>query len=213
MGITFLRRTTALAQAPPLTLTPSHKHTPAGDLNADPYLNAANNMFVNAGCSSTADTYQALFPTTNVTTAIAAPPATAAASQAVTISVIYYVNREDGNSGRIVSGNGVIQTWMANGTVVSTYAITSSASVSTFVVFTPSPVPTPNPTSLSQTDDLARRSGVRYVRVNAASGQCLNFREIMVRGARGCTCTRFRRAPVVDAERERSGQRVNASTS
>lgn len=80
--------------------------------------------------------------------------------------------------------NAYLQLLHFNGTM-SQRPFTSNASVITFNYATPVAVPTPSPADPVQLDPAARIAGVRFVRVNAAAGACLHFREIMVRSDSG----------------------------
>ena len=99
---------------------------------------------------------------------------------------VYYVNRM-GNGGlyeaRTTTFNGNLQLLAVNGSLYSNLFASSFAGTSSVVTFRIQPPvanPTPNPNAAVQLSAAQRLSAVRYVRVNAAAGQCLHFREIMV---------------------------------
>ena len=52
---------------------------------SDPVVNAASQQFPNSGCGNALDYYQAVFP----------------GRVGTNISSVYFVNRDDGNAGRI----------------------------------------------------------------------------------------------------------------
>jgi len=141
-----------------------------GDMLADPVATISPGYFANSGCGVTTDYYQAIFPT-----APGFPN-----GYPVPISNVYFVNRDDGNNGRITTFGGVVQLYGANGSIVNAKTIGSTASVTTLSFSSPSPAPTPNPTSPVQTDPNARYFSARYIRINATAGQCLHFKEIFV---------------------------------
>ena len=96
------------------------------------------------------------------------------------VSTAYFVNRMDGNLNRIVTGNGAVSLYNLANVVTATLPITSSKTVSTLTFNTPTVQPTPDPASAIQSSAALKSTTPRYVRLTAATGQCLAFREIMV---------------------------------
>jgi len=135
-----------------------------GDLLADAYANELTQAFVNAGCSALSDYYQVTFAPTR-------------------ISTIYFVNRvSNGLNQRIVASSGQVQLFSPAGGAfaVATLPITSNQTITTFTLSAPAPVSLPDPSDPSQTSGANQAQFVRSVRIDAAPGNCLTFREIFV---------------------------------
>ena len=73
---------------------------------------------------------------------------------------------------RIVTNNGTLQQLLYNGSIVTT-PMTAAATVSSFIFGTLAAGPLPDPTLAVQQDSAARLLSVRFVRINAAPGNCL----------------------------------------
>jgi hypothetical protein len=120
-------------------------------------VNEANQQFVNTACgSNTYDYYSATwgYPTP--------------------ITTVYYVNRPSFAT-RIITSNAQLELFSQNGTMVASQAMLSSATVSTFTFNPPVPASTPSATDPVQMSPLRQQLDVRYIRINAAPGQCLHF--------------------------------------
>lgn len=103
------------------------------------------------------------------------------------VSFVHFFNRVTTGCGagtaacewRITNGFGNVTLHSPSGRVV-TSAVMQATPVTTFTYDAPTGATTPDPTSAFQTNPTNRLLKPRFVRVNAAPGQCLHFRELMV---------------------------------
>ena len=143
-----------------------------GDLQCDAWGNFGTQTFVNDGCTAASDYYQAIFPPS--------PPLYPNGLPAPIASVVFVNRLDGGNNQRIVSSNGVVQLFNPFGAMTASRPITSNASI-TVLTFGISNAPVyPNPASPFQTSAANRLLLPRYVKLIAAPGQCLAFREVFV---------------------------------
>lgn len=138
---------------------------------ADPIVHPTNEQYVSSACipASTPqnDTYNVAFPPE-----LPLYPG----GKPVAISAVYFVN--DGlNPQAIKNSFGKLQLVAPNGTVVAQRSLLST-NVTSFIFISPSPAPTPRPADVTTLK--TQSQAVRYVRLTAAPGQCLSFREIFV---------------------------------
>ena len=197
-------------------------HPSAADLLASPDVQDAASQFYNSVCGTTTfEYYQTTFPPSPAFPGGQPTPISQVwglPSHARTIQIalmrhardeatsiahiapygepnpmqVYFVNRLSCCNGRILQFNGQLQLLAANGSFYAKVPATYNGTVNTFSFATPVPNPTPNPNLPVQLDPIQRSTAVRYVRVNAAPGQCLHFRDILV------SCCDFLRAtPVI----------------
>ena len=148
------------------------------DMLADTYtLDTPNQRFFNANCQAgNSDYWQVTFAYAPPGSPFYPNPIPAA------ISNVYFVNRDyNGFNTRIVpaAGAAMVQLIQTNGSIVAQQPLTT-ATVTTLTFNTPSPAPTPNPLSIVQQDPYAKLVSTRFLRINAAPGNCLMFREVMV---------------------------------
>ena len=136
-----------------------------GDLVADPFSTYSSP--VTASCTGTADNYDVTFPATD-----AFP-----GGYPIPISMVYFVNVVgSGRASQIVSSKGAVQLFAPNGSQVASGLLTA-ATVTSLSFGAASVVPTPNPTSPVQLSAAAQTSYPRFVKLLAAPGSCLFFRE------------------------------------
>jgi hypothetical protein len=136
-----------------------------GDLCADPYDDGGNICGI-AGTStvSTGDAYTVVFP--------------GGAYGATEVSTVYYVNRMGGTAGRITAGDGVISLLTPTNSLWNYASITSAGTVSEFS-FSTSLAPV-YPEVGDPLQAAYASTWVRYVRLAAAPGNCLGFKELFV---------------------------------
>jgi hypothetical protein len=154
------------------TMSLTHQYTGqyafyGGDLCADPYDDGGNQCGI-AGTSTepTGDSYTVVFP--------------GGIYGATEVASAYYVNRMGGTAGRITAGQGSIALISPTNMATGYVSITSAGTVSEFSFSTSLAPVYPSAGDPVQASTYYRSTWVRYVRVAAAPGQCLGFKELFV---------------------------------
>ena len=143
------------------------------DMLADPYsLDYPNQLFYNSQCSGAASIsnwWQVTFAYANPGSPFYPYPIPAP------ISNVYFVNRNYNGFYTRTTGS-FVQLMLNNGSVLAQQPLTTKT-VTTLTFATPVPAATPNPLLSVQQDPYAQLVTTRFVRINAAAGKCLTFRE------------------------------------